>query len=260
MKITSMLTAGALIASLANQAIADNAVVAAGNASAPDQQAIEKIVHDYLINNPEVLLEASQVLQKKQQMAMQKEAKSAIAENASQLLNENLSVAGNPKGKVTLIEFFDYQCGHCKTMKPVVSELIKKDPNLRVIYKEFPIFGKSSELASRVALAAALQGKYEQVQEGLFKSDKHLDQESIMNIAKAAGVNMAKLKVDMQSKAVTDALANNQKLAEKMRLMGTPAFIVLATPDGQFKSNSEPGFVPGASTTEALQALINKAV
>ena len=254
MKFTSILTAGALVTAMVSP------MVMADSTTSPEQKKeIEQIVHDYLVSNPEVLLEASQALQQKQQQNMQKEAKSAILGNADLLLGETLAVAGNPKGDVTLVEFFDYQCIHCKKMKPVVSELIKKDANLRVVFKEFPIFGKSSEIASRVALAAAMQGKYMQLQEVLLKMDKHLDKETVIQAAQSAGLNMAKLKIDMDSKAVTDVLDANRQLAEKMHLMGTPAFIVLATPGGKFKVDSEPAFIPGAATEEALQALINKA-
>jgi protein-disulfide isomerase len=255
-KLTRLLTAGVLVtAAVSPVVMADNASV-----PGPDQtKAIEQIVHDYLVNNPEVLLEASQALQQKQQQTMQREAKSAILQNANDLLNETFAVAGNPKGDVTLIEFFDYQCIHCKKMKPVVNDLIKKDANLRVIYKEFPIFGKSSETASKVALAAAMQGKYAQLQEALLKIDKHLDDALVMQAAKDAGLNMTKLKTDMDSKAVSDALTANRQLAEKMHLMGTPAFVVLATPGGIFKADSNPAFIPGATSGEALQGLIDQA-
>lgn len=252
------ITAGILMSAMAvHFSYADNAAV---SPMSPAQvAAFDKMIHDYLINHPEVLLEASQVLQKKQQLAMQKEAQAAILQNASDLLKENLAVAGNPKGNVTIVEFFDYACGHCQKMKPVINNLIKKDPNLRVVYREFPIFGKSSEFASRVALAAAMQGKYAPLQDALFGADKHLDEEMILNAAKATGVDMAKLKVDMNSKAVTDMLSANRQLAEKIHLMGTPAFIVMSTPAGQFKADSEPSFVPGSTSEAALQAMIDKA-
>ena len=140
MKITSLLTAGALAAAIGSP------VAMAADQMAPEQQKeIEKIVHDYLVNNPEVLVEVSQALQQKQQQNIQQQAKTGILENADQLFSGTLAVAGNPKGNVTLVEFFDYQCIHCKKMAPTIGELIKKDNNLRVIYKEFPIFGKSSE-------------------------------------------------------------------------------------------------------------------
>ena len=208
----------------------------ADNAISPAQKVeVQKIVHDYLVNNPEVLVEASQALQSKQQAVLQEQAKTAIAENGSALTNGNLTVAGNPKGDVTLVEFFDYQCMHCVKMKPVIDDLIKKNASLRVIYKEFPIFGKHSELASRAAIGAAMQGKYMQFQSALFKTDKHqLDEETIMAVAKKVGLNIKTLKTDMQSQKVTDMLQDFRKLGESIHLMGTPAFIVLSTPNGQF--------------------------
>lgn len=256
-KLTSLLTAGALVATMGvSVAKADTNTTA----MTPEQKKeIEKVVHDYLVTNPNVLVEASQALQQKQQQVMQKEAKSAITQHATELAGGTLAIAGNAKGDVTLVEFFDYQCIHCKKMKPVVSELIKKNPNLRVVFKEFPIFGKESEIASKAAIAAAMQGKYLALQEALFHSEGHLDEQKIMSMAEGAGVNMGKLKADMQSKEVADLLSANRQLAEKIHLMGTPAFMVLSTPKGQFKLGSETAFIPGAASEEALQALIKKA-
>lgn len=230
------------------------------NAFNSDQKKeMEKVIHDYLVNNPEVLLEASQALQQKQQQAMQEQAQGAIKENANQLFSDNLTVMGNPKGGVTLVEFFDYQCIHCKKMAPALNNLIKKDKNLRIVYKEFPIFGKSSDTASRVALAAAMQGKYQAMHDALIQQDKRLTDQVVMDLAKSVGLDMTKLKTDMQSKTVTDALEANRQLAEKLHLMGTPAFVVGSTPNGQLKANTTPAFIPGAASEEALQDLINKA-
>lgn len=257
MKFSNLLAAGALATTLVAPA-----VLAADAAPAmPDAQKkdIEKVVHDYLISNPEVLLEASQALQQKQQQNMQQQAQSAILENADQLFQGKLTTLGNPKGAVTLVEFFDYQCIHCKKMSPTLESLMKKDSNLRVIYKEFPIFGKSSEMASRAALAAGMQGKYPQMHEALFKLDKRVDNKLVMDAAQSIGLDMAKLKTDVDSKEVSDILEANRKLAEKLHLMGTPAFIVAATPNGQLKSGTEPSFIPGAASEESLQELIKKA-
>lgn len=249
---------GAIATSLVSQAvIADDAVSSMSDAQ---KKEIEKVVHDYLVNNPEVLLEASQALQQKQQQNMQQQAQSAIQENAEALfLNNKLTTVGNPKGNVTVVEFFDYQCIHCKKMASIMESLVKKDSDLRVIYKEFPIFGKSSEMASKVALAAGMQGKYLQMHNALLDTEKRLDDKVVMDIAKSVGLDMKKLKKDMSSKEVLETLEANRKLAEKLHLMGTPAFIVAATPEGKFKKGSEPSFVPGASTEEALQEMIKKA-
>lgn len=257
MKFTNFLTAGALATTL----ISPTVMAADAPASMSDSQKkdIEKVVHDYLISNPEVLLEASQALQSKQQQNMQQQAQSAIKDNAAQIFQGKLTTIGNPKGRVTVVEFFDYQCIHCKKMSKTLNNLIKKDGDLRIIYKEFPIFGKSSEMASRAALAAGMQGKYLPLHEALLGIDKHLDDKIVMDTAKGLGLDMTKLKADMNSKEVTDILDANRQLAEKMHLMGTPAFVVGSTPNGQFKVGSVPSFIPGGASEESLQELIKKA-
>lgn len=254
MQIKPIFTVGALALALAM-----NTAYAESSAAVPlNQKDVEKIVHDYLVTNPDVLIEASQALQKKQQEQLQAQAKSAISQNANALAQNSLTMAGNPKGNVTLVEFFDYQCVHCIKMKPVVNQLISKNPNLRVVYKEFPIFGKESEMASRVAIASAMQGKYTNIQAGLFNGDHQLNETKILDIAKKAGLNMSKLKSDMNSPQVEKQLADSRHLAEAIHLMGTPAFIVMATPNGQYKSGSESAFIPGAASETTLQDLIKK--
>jgi len=252
--LKKILTVGALASLLSSP------IVMAAETSSNDQKDFEKRVHDYLVANPEVLVEASQVLQQKQQLNIQEQAKAAIGENANVIFNGTLAVAGNPKGKVTLVEFFDNQCIHCKHMVPVINALVQKNSDLRVIYKEFPIFGQDSELASKVALAAAMQGKYQQMHDALLKLEGKLNDKVVMNAAKSLGLNMDKLKKDMDSKTVTDLLDENRQLAEKLHLMGTPAFIIAATPNGTFDPKIQPTFIPGAASEQDLQALIKKAV
>lgn len=255
MKVSSLLIVGALFAT-SSAAMADQA---AAPISSTQTKEIEKIVHDYLVNHPEVLIEASQALQQKQQETMQQQAQSAIQKNADQLFTDSMTVIGNPKGNVTLVEFFDYQCIHCKKMSPVIAGLVKKDGNLRVVFKEFPIFGKSSETASRAALAAAMQGKYMQMHEALIGQEKRLNDEIINQAAQSIGLDMEKFKTDMNSQKVTDALNANRQLAEKLHLMGTPAFVIASTPAGQFKQGSQPAFIPGAASEETIVELIKKA-
>lgn len=258
MKFTSLLTAGALASTLVSPAIMA-ADTASASLSDAQKKEIEKVIHDYLINNPEVLLEASQALQQKQQQNMQQQAQAAIQENAEQVFQGKLTTVGNPKGNVTLVEFFDYQCIHCKKMASTIENLVKKDSGLRVIYKEFPIFGKTSDLASRVALAAGMQGKYQAMHNALITIDKRLDEKTVMDAAKSIGLDMQKLKKDMDSQEVTDILDANRQLAEKLHLMGTPAFIIGSTPDGQYKKGIEISFIPGATSEQSLRELIKKA-
>lgn len=259
MKLKHLLTVGALATSLVSNAIMAADATAPSTMNDVQKKEIEKIVHDYLVSNPEVLLEASQALQQKQQQNMQQQAQSAIQENAGDLFQGKLTTVGNAKGNVTVVEFFDYQCIHCKKMAPVMDSLVKKDSDLRIIYKEFPIFGKSSETASKAALAAGMQNKYKQMHEALLSTEKRLDDKIVMDIAKSVGLDLKKLKTDMDSKEVSDILDANRQLAEKLHLMGTPAFIVASTPGGTLKQGTEPSFIPGAATEESLQDLIKKA-
>jgi protein-disulfide isomerase len=239
--------------------MASPVVVAANSLSSEQQKDVENIVHDYLVHHPEVLVEVSQALQQKQQHNVQEQAKTAIMDNAKELFGGTLGVVGNPKGAVTLVEFFDYQCIHCKKMATTMGELVKKDHNLRVIYKEFPIFGKSSDVAAKVALAAGMQGKYILMHDGLLTTKKRLNDKVIMGIAKSVGLDMAQLQKDMNSKTVTEQLDANRQLAEKMHLMGTPAFVIASTPAGQFDAKKEPTFIPGAADQDVLQEMIKKA-
>lgn len=255
--LTRIIKTGALVS-----AIVSPAVMAADNSASmsPAQtKEIQKIIHDYIVANPEVLVEASQALQQKQQQAMQQQAQGAIVQNADQLFNDNMTVMGNPKGNVTLVEFFDYQCIHCKKIAPVIDSLIKKNSNLRVIFKEFPIFGESSDMASRAALAASMQGKYMAMHDALLGQEKHLNEEIVNQAAQSIGLDMNKFKIDMASQQVQNALQANRELAEKLHLMGTPAIIIASTPNGQLKKGTEPTFIPGAAGEDTLNELIKKA-
>jgi protein-disulfide isomerase len=230
---------------------------AADNFSANQEKMIEKVVHDYLVKNPEVLVEASQALQAKQQKEMQQEASVFIQNNAKTLLSEKITVAGDEKANVTVIEFFDYQCGHCQKMNPIMKELLNKNKNVKVVYREFPIFGKTSVVASQAAIAAGLQGKYIQMQQLLF-SEKKIDEKVVFELAKKAGLDMNKFKSDMKGQVVNDLINQNRKLAESMKLFGTPVFIVMATPNGQFNAAVQPVLIPGSTSLENFQAMINK--
>ena len=255
MKLSTLFTAGALAVAMASPAIA----AATDTMSDAQKKAIENVVHDYLVKNPEVLVEVSQVLQQKQQKNAQDQAKSAVFDNADALFNGTVTVVGNPTGKVTLVEFFDYQCIHCVKMAPALANLVKKNPDLRVIYKEFPIFGDSSVTASKAALAAGMQGKYVQMHDALLKAGKRLDDKTVMAKAKSVGLDMNKLKKDMDSKEVAAMLDANRELADKMHLQGTPAFVIASTPAGKFNTKSEPTFIPGGSSEDVLQGMIKKA-
>lgn len=245
---------------LLNQVALADAASNTLNTFTPAQKvAIEKIVHDYLVAHPTVLIEATQALQIQQQKDMMSKAEAGIKANATDLFNNaQTPVIGNPKGNVTLIEFFDYQCSVCQRMAPVISNLLKSNPNLRVVLKQWPIFGKVSADAAKAGLAAVKQNKFDAFYNALISNQGHLTDEKIMSIAKTVGLDTAKLQKDMEDPAFDKELKNNLKLAEALRLVGTPAFIIAKTPDGVYK-NGHPYFVPGGASEETLKELITKA-
>lgn len=197
-------------------------------AFSPDQKAaIEKIVKDYLVANPEVLLEVQNILETKMEKQQAEKAKAALAENAKDVFRRTESpVAGNLDGDITVTEFFDYNCGFCRRSFPDVTKLIAADGKVRVMFKEFPILSKGSEEAARVALAARLQGKYWEVHKALFENKGQNNGEAALHIAEKLGLDMAKLKADMTSAAVNDELKNVKDLATKLGINGTPHFLV----------------------------------
>lgn len=225
----------------------------------PAQQAqIEQIVHTYLVAHPEVLVEASNALQQNQMKKMQEEGVQGAKDNLNDLLNNPTSpVAGNPNGPITLIAFLDYQCVHCRDMAPILEKLVDANSNLRVVFKEFPIFGPDSVFAAKAAIAAAKQGKYFEFHNALMTSKNPLTNAQVLIIAKNVGLNINQLKKDMKNKAMEDELQNNYALAKKLNLIGTPAFIVTKT-DVTSGTDATVKFFPGATTQDNLQNMIDE--
>lgn len=238
------------------------ATTSAGTQSiAPAERArVESIIHDYLVNKPEVLVEAMQVLQKKEMEQTQTVIKET-EKNASRYANTlfhaaNDPVGGNANGTVTVVEFFDYQCPHCVAMSPILDNTIKKNANVRVIYKELPIRGPMSEMAARAALAANKQGKYFALHHKLMASKQALTEALIFDLAKSAGLNVEQLKKDMQDDSITKQLQTNMKLRDDLNLFGTPAVFVGKT---NAKATDVVQYAPGRVNEVELQAMIKRA-
>ena len=192
-----------------------------------DKTQIEKIIREYLIENPEVIEEAIQALQAKRQAQRQTMAQASIRKNRKQIYEDpGDPVGGNPNGDVTIVEFFDYRCGYCKRVAPVVEEALAKDKKIRIVYKEFPVLGPNSVLAAQAALASRAQGKYIAFHKALIKAKISYDEESIMKIATAVGIDTARLKKDMRAPRIQTQIAKNRTLARSLNIRGTPAFIV----------------------------------
>ncbi len=207
--------------------------------------AIETVVRDYLMRNPEVILQAVELLQQREKMAEIERSKKALAEN-QQALTRNPAdpVAGNPQGDATVVEFFDYQCGYCKAVQADTQRLIKDDPKLRFVLKELPILGPASVIASKAALAARAQGKYLEYHNALMAQRGQLDEDVILRLAKSVGLDTDRLKKDMESREVLSVIAANQALAEQLGIHGTPGFVF----------GTE--LVPGAIKLEDMKRLV----
>ena len=197
-----------------------------------NEKAFGDRVRAYLITHPEVIEEAINRLQEKQAAEASQLAQSKIAENRQALEQDPRDyVGGNPKGTVTIVEFFDYRCGYCKSAQPQVIELLKANPDVRLVYKEFPILpdrdGKLgvSLRAARAALAAGAQGKYGAVHEDLM-AEKALDDATIAKILTANGLDPAAAKSAGEADKVTEHLTAMHNLGLAIGIQGTPAFIV----------------------------------
>ncbi len=221
---------------------------------------IESIIKDYLIKNPEVIVQSMQEMQKKQYMEAEKTVQTTqkTANQFAQPLfhTANDPMTGNANGKVTVVEFFDYQCPHCVDMAPVIEGIVKANPDVKIIFKEFPIRGPQSEFAARAALAANKQGKYYEFSHALLMNKAPLTQEVVLETAKKVGLNIDQLKKDMTDKSVDEQLKANIKLAQDLKLFGTPAFFIGKS---DAKTEGSINYVPGQMDQNQMQSFIDKA-
>jgi Protein-disulfide isomerase len=221
-----VLFASGLIAGL----VPFSATAQTGDISPQDRAGIEKIIREYLIQNPEVLQEALVELERRQQQAQEDAQKQALASYSEALTQSPHGiVVGNPDGDVTLVEFFDYNCGYCKRAVADVAALTKADPKLRVVLRDLPILGPDSVDASVVALAAREQldgDKYFEFHTRLMTSRGRVGKERALAVAKEMGLDLARLQKDLESPKVREALAETLELGDKLSLTGTPAFVI----------------------------------
>lgn len=218
--------------------------------SAPQRSAIEKIVHDYLVTHPEVLQEAMAELEKRAAVAEAQKHKAVVRQYAEALFNSPDQVTlGNPKGDVTFVEFFDYNCSYCKRAMNDMLTLMERDPNLKVVLKEFPVLGPGSVEAARVAVAVRMQDKsgkkYLEFHQKLLASRGQADGARARAVAKDIGMDMARLQKDIGSPDVDRTLQQDYKLATVLGLNGTPSYVI------------GDNVVVGAVGIEALQEKIN---
>jgi protein-disulfide isomerase len=211
------------------------------------KQELGVFIHDYLMKNPEVLRDALQELDRRQTQADAAARKEALTEKAAAVFHEDGDlVGGNPKGKITVVEFFDYNCGYCRKAFPDVMKMIGGDKDIRLVMKEFPILGPGSTYAARAALASRKQGKYWEYHLAMMRHEGRIDEATADEVADSIGLDVNKLKADMKSDEVEQVISRNIDLAERLNIQGTPAFIIDET------------IIPGAIGYDGLTAAVKQ--
>jgi protein-disulfide isomerase len=228
MRIKARLAFAAAAVSLA---LAGAPPAVADSFSADQREEIGKIVKDYLLTHPEVMQDVMAELEKHQQSVEAEKHRAAVAENKATLFSSpHQVVLGNPQGNVTMVEFFDYNCGFCKRAMSDMLDLIKSDGNLKFVLKEFPVLGEGSVEAARVAVAARMQDtsgkKYVEFHQKLLGGRGGADKMHALAVAKEVGFDMPRLERDMGSDEVKKTIEENMKLAEALGVSGTPSYVV----------------------------------
>ncbi|TIL60383.1 MAG: DsbA family protein [Mesorhizobium sp.] len=213
-------TATADAAQIAQAASADTRI---------DRAEVEGIVRDYLLKNPEVLLEAQEALEAKQKEAQRVANLDVIKDAKDQIFNSAFDgVVGNPNGKVTIVEFYDYNCGYCKRAMEDMQTLTTADPDLRFVLKEFPILGPDSQKASVVSMAFHLMmpEKYGEFHNALLGAQGRATEAAAIKVALSLGADEATLREKMKDPSIAEALSKTYDLANKLAITGTPSYVV----------------------------------
>lgn len=211
-------------------------------------EGLKQIMRQYLLENPEVLVEALTEYQRRQRLADQQRRQEAVIAQRDALRNDPAApVLGNPEGDVTIVEFFDYRCQYCRRVVDDLRQVIESDGRVRLVMKEFPILGAASLRAAQAALAAVKQGKYEAYHFALMTSPGDMSDPHLMQVAMEVGLDVAQLKADMESEEIGRYIQRNQALAQELDISGTPAFVFGDT------------LVPGAISADTMRQLIAEA-
>ena len=266
-QLTQGLIAASLIITSSWAMAAPNATPAAvapplAHFTAIQQQELKQYLASYIMQNPEIILASVQRMQAEQQMHQVDMGRTQAIAHAAELVQDKYSPTVN-KGSVTLIEFFDYQCSVCHMVQPSVEKFIKMNPNVRVVFKSFPIFGPASQYAAKASIAAGMQGsaKFMTFHKAMFKSnlmEGKLKDSDVDMIAKKSGLNMPLLKKDMQLPVVASEIKLTYQLAQELHLVGTPAFVIMPTDITNKKMLAHTGFIPGGTQLAGLEQAVKK--
>lgn len=213
-----------------------------------DEARIKELVLEAIRENPEIVMEAVAILEQRQAGA-QADAQARALDTQRELIENdpNAPVLGNPDDDVTVVEFFDYNCPYCRRVKPEVRALIDADPNIRLVYREWPILGDGSVFAAKAALAARKQGKYEDFHWAMMGNEGRAEEASVLRVAEEVGLDIEQLRADMDAPEVEDHIATSMQLTQALGFNGTPSFVI------------GDALVPGFVETDQLAKLVAEA-
>jgi len=223
-------------------ALACAAPVVSADLSEADMRAL---ILETIRDNPEIVMEAIETLRVREDEARAELAAQALVENRALLQNDpNAPVIGNPEGDVTIVEFFDYNCGYCRRVFSSVTELLEGDENIRVVMREWPILGEESVFAARASLASRKQGKYEEFHKALMGNEGRADEATVIQVARSVGLDVKQLRADMEAPEIAEHFQASQQLTQSLGVNGTPAFVFGDT------------LIPGAIEVDQMRSLI----
>lgn len=208
---------------------------------------VQKIVETWLLEHPETIMQSVEAYQIKKQQEAIEQQKENLKIHKDFLHDPDAPSAGNPKGDVTVIEFFDYNCGYCKRAFPDLVRLIESDKNVRIVLRDLAVLGEASALAARWSMAAHLQGKYFDFHKGLMSHNGPIDESVLERVAKSAGLDVEKLRKDAEGEEVKKRLDKDSEVARALGINGTPAFII------------NDHIAPGAVGFDALRQAVDEA-
>lgn len=209
---------------------------------------IKELVLEAIRENPGIVFEAAQLFEEQQQANQALVAAQVLASERDALERDpNAPVLGNPDGDVTVVEFFDYNCPYCRRVKPHMEALLAADPNVRVVYREWPILGEGSVFAARAALASRNQGKYDEFHWAMMGLNGRAEEATVIRAAEEIGLNIAQLRRDMNAPEIDEHIQTSMRLSRAIGFSGTPSFVI------------GDNLAPGLIDADQMISLVNQA-
>ncbi|MFT5510812.1 MAG: protein-disulfide isomerase [Hyphomicrobiaceae bacterium] len=209
---------------------------------------VKELVLEAIRENPGIVFEAAQLVEEQQQASQAQVAEQVLVDERDALERDpNAPVLGNPDGDVTIVEFFDYNCPYCRRVKPHMEALLAADPNVRVVYREWPILGEGSVFAARAALASRNQGKYDEFHWAMMGLNGRAEEASVIRAAEQIGINIAQLRRDMNAPEIDEHIQTSMRLSRAIGFSGTPSFVI------------GDSLAPGLIDAEQMITLVNQA-